>query len=154
MEDYVAKQLNLDQYFAEVKPQDKSAKVKQLQAGGQKVAMVGDGINDAPALTQADIGLAIGGGTDVAIKSADIILVKNDPRDVVKVIKLSKATYGKMKQNLAWATGYNVVAIPLAAGVLYKAGILLAPALAAVFMSLSTIIVALNAQLLRRLQLN
>ena len=152
--DYVAKQLNLDQYFAEVKPQDKSAKVKQLQAGGQKVAMVGDGINDAPALTQADIGLAIGGGTDVAIKSADIILVKNDPRDVVKVIKLSKATYGKMKQNLAWATGYNVVAIPLAAGVLYKAGILLAPALAAVFMSLSTIIVALNAQLLRRLQLN
>ena len=149
---YVAQQIGLDQYFAEVKPEDKAAKVKQLQAGGQKVAMVGDGINDAPALTQADIGLAIGAGTDVAIKSADIILVKSDPTDVVKVIKLSKATYGKMKQNLVWATGYNVVAIPLAAGVLYKSGILLAPAVGAVLMSLSTIIVALNAQLLRRLR--
>src|SRR3989344_5994390 len=149
---YVAQQIGLDQYFAEVKPEDKAAKVKQLQAGGQKVAMVGDGINDAPALTQADIGLAIGAGTDVAIKSADIILVKSDPTDVVKVIRLSKATYGKMKQNLVWATGYNVVAIPLAAGVLYKSGILLAPAVGAVLMSLSTIIVALNAQLLRRLR--
>ncbi len=149
---YVAKQLGLDQYFAEVKPQDKVAKVKQLQAGGQRVAMVGDGINDAPALTQADIGLAIGAGTDVAIKSADIILVKSDPRDVVKVIKLSKATYSKMKQNLIWATGYNIVAIPLAAGVLYKSGILLAPAVGAGLMSLSTIIVALNAQLLRKLR--
>lgn len=150
---YVAKQLGIDKYFAEVKPEDKAAKVKQLQAGGQKVAMVGDGVNDAPALTQADIGLAIGAGTDVAIKSADIILVKSDPRDVVKVIKLSKATYGKMKQNLAWATGYNVLAIPLAAGVLYKSGILLAPAVGAALMSLSTIIVALNAQLLRKLSL-
>src|SRR3990167_9335123 len=149
---YVAKQLNLDQYFAEVKPQDKAAKVKKLQAGGKKVGMVGDGINDAPALTQADIGLAIGAGTDVAIKSADIILVKSDPGDVVKVIKLSQATYGKMKQNLAWATGYNVLAIPLAAGVLYKSGILLAPAVGAALMSLSTIVVALNAQLLRRLR--
>ena len=149
---YVAQQIGLDQYFAGVKPEDKAAKVKQLQAGGQKVAMVGDGINDAPALTQADIGLAIGAGTDVAIKSADIILVKSDPTDVVKVIKLSKATYGKMKQNLVWATGYNVVAIPLAAGVLYKSGILLAPAVGAVLMSVSTIIVALNAQLLRRLR--
>ncbi|MBI2588822.1 heavy metal translocating P-type ATPase [Candidatus Saccharibacteria bacterium] len=148
---YVASQLGLDQYFAEVKPQDKVARVKQLQAGGQKVAMVGDGINDAPALTQANIGLAIGAGTDVAIKSADIILVKSDPRDVVKVIKLSKATYSKMKQNLIWATGYNVVAIPLAAGVLYQYGIVLAPAVGAGLMSLSTIIVALNAQLLRRL---
>ncbi|MBI2592378.1 heavy metal translocating P-type ATPase [Candidatus Saccharibacteria bacterium] len=149
---YVASQLGLDQYFAEVKPQDKVAKVKQLQAGGQKVAMVGDGINDAPALTQADIGLAIGAGTDVAIKSADIILVKSDPTDVVKVIRLSKATYAKMKQNLVWATGYNIVAIPLAAGVLYKSGVLLVPALGAALMSLSTIIVALNAQLLRRLR--
>ncbi|MEX0881488.1 MAG: copper-translocating P-type ATPase [Candidatus Saccharimonadales bacterium] len=149
---YVAKQLSLDQYFAEVKPEDKASKVKQLQADGESVAMVGDGINDAPALTQADIGLAIGAGTDVAIKSADIILVKSDPQDVVKVIKLSKATYSKMKQNLAWATGYNVVAIPLAAGVLYRSGILLVPALGAVFMSLSTIIVAFNAQLLRRLR--
>ncbi len=149
---YVAKQLGLNHYFSEVKPEDKAAKVKELQAGGAKVAMVGDGINDAPALTQADIGIAIGAGTDVAIKSADIILVKSDPRDVVKVIKLSKATYHKMKQNLMWATGYNVVAIPLAAGVLYKSGILLAPAVGAGLMSLSTIIVALNAQLLRRLR--
>jgi len=149
---YVAKQLGLDQYFSQVKPEDKAAKVKELQAGGKKVAMVGDGINDAPALTQANIGLAIGAGTDVAIKSADIILVKSDPRDVVKVIKLSKATYSKMKQNLIWATGYNVVAIPLAAGVLYRYGIVLAPAVGAGLMSLSTIIVAFNAQLLRRLR--
>lgn len=150
---YVAKQLGLDQYFSEVKPEDKAAKVKELQAGGAKVAMVGDGVNDAPALTQADIGIAIGAGTDVAIKSADIILVKSDPLDVVKVIKLSKATYSKMKQNLIWATGYNIVAIPLAAGVLYGYGIVLAPAVGAGLMSLSTIVVALNAQLLRRLPL-
>lgn len=150
---YVASQLGLDQYFSEVRPEDKAAKVKQLQGGGQKVAMVGDGVNDAPALTQADIGLAIGAGTDVAIKSADIVLVKSDPRDVVKVIRLSAATYKKMKQNLIWATGYNVVAIPLAAGVLYKSGILLAPAVGAILMSLSTVVVAFNAQLLRRLPL-
>lgn len=147
---YVAKQLGLDQYFAEVRPEDKANKVKELQATGAKVAMVGDGINDAPALTQADIGIAIGAGTDVAIKSADIILVKSDPRDVVKVIKLSKATYRKMAQNLVWATGYNVVAIPLAAGALYRLGILLAPAVGAILMSLSTVIVAFNAQLLRK----
>ena len=151
--DYVAKQLGLDQYFAEVRPEDKAAKVKELQKNGQKVAMVGDGINDAPALTQADIGIAIGAGTDVAIKSADIILVKSDPQDVVKVVNLSKRTYSKMAQNLVWATGYNIFAIPLAAGVLYSAGIVLAPALGAVLMSASTVIVALNAQLLRRVQL-
>lgn len=151
---YVASQLGLDQYFAEVRPEDKAAKVKELQANGQKVAMVGDGINDAPALTQADIGIAIGAGTDVAIKSADIILVKSNPEDVVKVINLSKSTYRKMVQNLVWATGYNVFAIPLAAGVLFGAGIVLAPALGAVLMSASTVVVALNAQLLRRVELN
>jgi P-type Cu2+ transporter len=147
---YVASQLGLDQYFAEVKPEDKATKVKQLQKDGQQVAMVGDGINDAPALTQANIGIAIGGGTDVAIKSADIILVRNDPADVIKVINLSKKTYRKMAQNLVWATGYNVFAIPLAAGVLFNTGIVLAPAVGAVLMSISTIVVALNAQLLRR----
>lgn len=147
---YVSKQLGLDLYFAEVKPEDKAAKVKELQQNGQQVAMVGDGINDAPALTQADIGIAIGAGTDVAIKSADIILVKSNPPDVVKVIGLSKATYRKMVQNLVWATGYNLFAIPLAAGALYGAGVLLSPALGAVLMSLSTIIVAANAQLLRK----
>lgn len=148
--DYVAKQLGLDQYFAEVRPEDKANKVKELQKTGAKVAFVGDGINDAPALTRADIGLAIGAGTDIAIKSADIILVKSDPRDVMRVIHLSKATYRKMTQNLIWATGYNVVAIPLAAGVLYSSGILLSPAVGAVLMSLSTVVVAINAQLLRR----
>lgn len=147
---FVAKQLKLDTYFAEVRPKDKASKVKELQAEGSKVAMVGDGVNDAPALTQADIGIAIGAGTDVAIKSADIILVKNNPIDVVKVIHLSQATYKKMVQNLVWATGYNVLAIPLAAGVLYSFGVLLAPAVGAVLMSVSTIVVAVNAQLLRR----
>lgn len=148
---YVAKQLGLDQYFAEVRPEDKANKVRELQKSGSKVAFVGDGINDAPALTAANIGMAIGAGTDVAIKSADIILVKSDPRDVIKVIHLSKATYRKMTQNLIWATGYNVVTIPLAAGVLYSSGILLSPAVGAVLMSLSTVIVAFNAQLLRRM---
>lgn len=151
--DYVSKQLGLDQYFAEVKPEDKANKVKQLQKKGQKVAMVGDGINDAPALSQANIGMAIGAGTDVAIKSADMILVKSNPEDVIKVIKLSKVTYRKMAQNLAWATGYNVFAIPLAAGVLYGSGIVLAPALGAILMSVSTVVVAFNAQLLRRARL-
>jgi Cu2+-exporting ATPase len=147
---YVAKQLGLDEYFAEVRPEDKAIKVRELQQNGSKVAFVGDGINDAPALTTADIGLAIGAGTDVAIKSADIILIKSDPRDVIRIIHLSKATYRKMIQNLVWATGYNVVAIPLAAGVLYGSGILLSPAVGAVLMSLSTVVVAVNAQLLRR----
>jgi len=135
-------------------PEQKADKVKLLQNKGLKVAMVGDGINDAPALTQADLGIAIGAGTNVAIESAGIILVKNDPRDIPKVIKLSKLTYSKMIQNLFWATGYNVVALPLAAGVLAFKGILMQPALAAVFMSLSTIIVALNAVVLRRKNLN
>ncbi len=150
---FVSNQLGLDQYFAEIRPEDKASIVKDLQKNGQKVAMVGDGINDAPALTQADIGIAIGAGTDVAIKSADIILVKSDPQDVVKVINLSKRTYSKMVQNLVWATGYNIFAIPLAAGVLYGAGIVLSPALGAVLMSASTVIVAFNAQLLRRINL-
>lgn len=150
---YVADQLGIAQYFAEVRPEDKASKVKELQQQGLRVAMVGDGINDAPALTQADIGIAIGAGTDVAIKSADIILVKSDPLDVIKVIRLSKETYKKMIQNLFWATGYNVLAIPLAAGVLFGLGIILAPAVGAVLMSLSTIIVAFNAQLLRRINL-
>lgn len=151
---YVAKQLGLDQYFAEVRPEDKANKVSDLQKSGSKVAFVGDGVNDAPALTKADIGIAIGAGTDVAIKSADIILVKSDPRDVINIIHLSKATYQKMVQNLVWATGYNVLAIPLAAGVLYGFGILLSPAVGAVLMSLSTVVVAINAQLLRRVRLS
>lgn len=147
---WVAGELGIDEYFARVLPDQKSEKVKLLQSKGQKVAMVGDGVNDAPALTQADLGIAIGAGTNVAIESAGIILVRNDPRDIAKIIRLSKLTYSKMIQNLFWATGYNVVAIPLAAGVMFSKGILLQPALAAGFMSLSTVIVAANALLLRR----
>ena len=150
---WVAKELGIDKTFARVTPDQKAAKIKVLQSEGKKVAMVGDGINDAPALTQADVGIAIGAGTTVAIESAGIILVRNDPRDIVKIINLSRATYRKMVQNLFWATGYNVVAIPLAAGVLASQGILLDPALGAVFMSLSTVIVAANAALLKRLKL-
>ena len=149
----VAEQLGIDQYFAEVLPEHKDQKVVELQRQGNRVAMVGDGVNDAPALTRADVGIAIGSGTDVAIESAGIILVKSNPLDVVKVFALSRASYRKMIQNLIWATGYNVVALPLAAGVLAPAGILLSPAVGAVLMSLSTVIVALNAQLLRRLSL-
>lgn len=144
----VAKQLNMDDFFAEVLPHEKSEKIKQVKARGLTVAMVGDGVNDAPALVEADVGIAIGAGTDVAIESADIILVRSDPRDVPAIIALANATYRKMVQNLWWAAGYNIVAIPLAAGVLYKYGILLSPALGAVFMSVSTILVAFNAQLL------
>lgn len=146
----VANELGLDEYFARVIPEDKVKKVKELQSRSLKVAMVGDGVNDAPALTQADLGVAVGAGTNVAIESAGIILVKNDPRDIPKIFKLSRLTYNKMIQNLFWATGYNVVAIPLAAGVLAYKGIILEPWLAAVFMSLSTVIVAVNAVLLSR----
>ena len=151
--DAVAKELGIEEVFAEVPPEDKAEKVRELQRDGSRVAMVGDGVNDAPALTRADVGIAIGGGTDVAVESAGIILVRNDPRDVVKVIRLSRATYAKMIQNLFWAAGYNVVAIPLAAGVLASQGILLAPAVGAILMSASTVIVAANAQLLRGLKL-
>lgn len=148
---YVSKELGITEYFAQVLPEHKADKVKELQKDGSRVAMVGDGVNDAPALAQADIGIAIGAGTDVAIESAGIILVKSDPRDIVKIIKLSKATYSKMAQNLVWATGYNVIAIPLAAGLF---GIFLPAAIGALLMSVSTIIVALNAQLLRKLDLS
>jgi P-type Cu2+ transporter len=149
----VSRELGIDEYFARVLPGEKSEKVKLLQSKGEKVAMVGDGVNDAPALTQADLGIAIGAGTNVAIESAGIILVKSDPRDIPKIIRLSQLTYRKMIQNLFWATGYNVVALPLAAGVLAFKGIILQPALAAVFMSASTVIVAANALFLRRRQL-
>lgn len=146
---WVTEELGLDGFFAEVLPHQKSEKVQELQNKGLIVAMVGDGINDAPALIQADVGIAIGAGTDVAIESADIILVKNDPRDVITGIHLARATYRKMVQNLAWATGYNTFAIPLAAGILYSYGILLSPAAGALLMSLSTVIVAINARFLK-----
>src|SRR5262249_5004564 len=146
--EWVAKDIGLDEYFAEVLPQDKVAKIKEVQGRHLIVAMTGDGVNDAPALAQADIGIAIGAGTDVAIETADIILVKSNPLDVVTTIALARATTHKMIQNLLWATGYNAVAIPLAAGILFKYNILLSPALGAVFMTLSTIIVAINAKLL------
>jgi P-type Cu2+ transporter len=145
----VAAELGIDQYFAQVLPEHKDQKVIALQEQGKRVAMVGDGVNDAPALTRADVGIAIGSGTDVAVESAGIILVKSNPLDVVKVIELSRASYRKMIQNLLWATGYNVIALPLAAGVLAPSGIVLSPAVGAVLMSISTVIVAINAQLLR-----
>jgi Cu2+-exporting ATPase len=148
----VAEELDIDTYFAEVLPEDKDQKVAQLQGQHKKVAMVGDGVNDAPALTRADVGIAIGGGADVAIESAGIILVQSNPLDVVKVIELSRASYRKMIQNLIWATGYNLIALPLAAGALAPVGFLLSPAVGALFMSLSTVIVAINAQFLRRLR--
>lgn len=146
----VAKELGINRVFAEVLPEHKDQKVAELQKLGKRVAMVGDGVNDAPALTRADVGIAIGGGTDVAIESAGLILVNSNPLDVVKIFKLSRASYRKMIQNLWWAAGYNIVAIPLAAGVLANWGILLSPAFGAVLMSVSTIVVAINAQLLRR----
>jgi Cu2+-exporting ATPase len=146
---WVSQEIGLDEYFAEVLPHEKADKVREVQSRGLTVAMVGDGVNDAPALAQADVGIAIGAGTDVAAETADIILVRSNPLDTVAILGLSRATYGKMVQNLWWATGYNVVAIPLAAGVLYTLGILLSPALGAVLMSASTVIVAVNARLLR-----
>lgn len=152
--DAVARDLGIDEVFAQVLPQHKDSRVPDLQSRGHRVAMVGDGVNDAPALARADVGIAIGAGTDVAIESAGVILAADDPRGVLSVIELSRAGYRKMWQNLAWATGYNIVAIPLAAGVLAPVGVVLSPAVGAVLMSVSTIVVAANAQLLRRLQLD
>jgi len=150
----VGKDLGIDEVFAEVLPQDKDTKVTQLQERGLSVAMVGDGVNDAPALARAEVGIAIGAGTDVAMESAGVVLASDDPRAVLSMIELSHASYRKMVQNLVWATGYNIVAVPLASGVLAPIGVLLPPAAAAILMSLSTIIVALNAQLLRRIDLD
>jgi P-type Cu2+ transporter len=151
--DAVAADLGVDEVFAEVLPDDKAAKVAELQARGLRVAMVGDGVNDAPALARADVGIAIGAGTDVAIESAGLILTSDDPRGVTSIMKLSNAVYRKSLQNLVWAAGYNILAIPIAAGALNWAGISMPPAVAAVLMSVSTIVVALNAQLLRRVDL-
>src|SRR6202022_312924 len=149
----VAKELGIETVFAEVLPEQKASKIEEAKRTGKRVAMVGDGVNDAPALVTADVGIAIGAGTDVAVEAGDVVLVRSDPRDVPKIITLSRASYRKMVQNLWWAAGYNVIAIPLAAGVLSHWGFVLSPAAGAVLMSASTIIVALNAQLLRRTQL-
>ena len=146
----VSDALGLDGYYANILPHDKLAIVKELQKKGEFVAMAGDGVNDSPALAQADVGIAVGSGTDIAAETADIILVESNPQDILSLILFGKATYRKMIQNLIWATGYNTVALPLAAGVLYPWGIVLSPAMGAVLMSLSTVIVAFNAQLLKR----
>jgi Cu2+-exporting ATPase len=151
--DSVARRIGIDEVAAQVLPADKAGAVRGFQSGGDRVAMVGDGVNDAPALAQADVGIAIGAGTDVAVEAAGIVLVRDDPRDVVGAIELSRASYRKMVQNLAWATGYNAVAIPVAAGLLAPIGVVLPMSVGALVMSVSTIIVALNAQLLRRLRL-
>jgi Cu2+-exporting ATPase len=150
----VAAELDIDEVFAEVLPADKDKKVAELQGRGLKVAMVGDGVNDSPALARAEVGIAIGAGTDVAMESAGVVLAGNDPRAVLSMVDLSRASYRKMWQNLVWATGYNIISVPLAAGVLAFAGVVLSPAAGALLMSVSTIVVALNAQLLRRVKLN
>jgi len=146
---YVGQKLGMTKVIAEVLPHEKSKNVKELKENGKRVAMVGDGVNDAPALAEADLGIAIGAGTDVAIETADVVLVNSKPVDILNTLKLSKASRRKMIQNLAWAAGYNIIAIPLAAGVLYNAGIVITPAIGAAVMSLSTIICAINAQMLR-----
>jgi Cu2+-exporting ATPase len=146
---WVSEELGLDEYFAEVLPQEKSVKVREVQERGMTVAMTGDGVNDAPALAQADVGIAIGAGTDVAVETADIVLVQSNPKDVSAVVKLSRSTYRKMVQNLWWAAGYNIIAIPVAAGVFYGLGFVFGPAAGAALMSLSTVIVAINARFLK-----
>lgn len=146
---WVAEQIGIEEVYAEVLPDEKAEKVKENQEKGWKIAMTGDGVNDAPALATADLGIAIGAGTDIAMESADVVLVKSNPKDVVALMDLSAKTYRKMVQNLWWASGYNIVAIPLAAGVLAPIGIILSPAVGAVLMSLSTIIVAINAKMLK-----
>jgi Cu2+-exporting ATPase len=146
----VARDLGIDTVFAEVLPEQKASKIQDVQRQGKRVAMVGDGVNDAPALVTADVGIAIGAGTDVAVEAGDIVLVRSDPRDVPSIIDLSKATYRKMIQNLWWAAGYNIIAIPVAGGLFARWGVVLQPAVGAMLMSLSTVIVAVNAQLLRR----
>ena len=145
----VSESLGMNGFIAEVLPHQKLDKIKELQGKGEFVAMTGDGVNDAPALAQADVGIAVGSGSDIAAETADIVLVNSNPKDVTNLIMFGKATYKKMIQNLAWATGYNVVALPLAAGVLYNAGIMLSPAMGAVLMSVSTIVVAINARMLK-----
>ena len=145
----VSKKLGIDSFYAEVLPHQKLEKIRELQAKGEYVAMTGDGVNDAPALAQANVGIAVGSGSDIAAETAGIVLVNSNPKDIVSLIQFGKATYRKMIQNLIWATGYNVVALPLAAGVLYKTGVLLSPAMGAVLMSVSTIVVAINASLLK-----
>jgi Cu2+-exporting ATPase len=149
----VARELGIDTVFAQVPPEGKAAKIEELQKQGKRVGMVGDGVNDAPALVTADVGIAIGAGTDVAVEAGDVVLVRSDPRDVPRIIELSRVSYRKMVQNLWWASGYNILAIPLAAGVLASKGLVLSPAVGAVLMSLSTVVVAINAQLLRRARL-